>query len=123
MVELNEDGRMSKDNTDHSSVGIKGSSKKVIDLKPISPTNKFKLDFKLPNLKLEDNQNVSNDQDIFTNIDNSPKSLDGGESSENSHRETPKHPIDFKIEFSMIEGDSKLKTARTEPEDKEEHEN
>ena len=64
-------------------------------------------------LKLEDNGDVSADpENVFTHIDNSPKSLAGGESPTSSVRDTPKH-LDFKIEFSMIEGDSKLKSART----------
>ncbi len=62
-------------------------------------------------LKLEENQqsSVINDN-IFTNIDNSPKSLDDN-SVASSARETPKN-LNFNIEFSMIEQDSRIKSAR-----------
>jgi len=62
-------------------------------------------------LKLEENHHSSViNENIFTNIDNSPKSLDD-DSPTSSVRNTPKD-INFNIEFSMIEQDSKIKSAR-----------
>jgi len=66
-------------------------------------TNALKLD-EVHHFAIVDNEN------ILTNIDNSPKSLDGS-SHQSSMRVTPKN-VDFNIEFSMIEQDSKIKTQR-----------
>ena len=64
-------------------------------------------------LKLEENhQSAVINENIFTNIDNSPKSLDD-DSPTSSVRDTPKD-VNFNIEFSMIEQHSQIKSGRDE---------
>jgi len=73
----------------------------------LSPSNK-----NAPTLKLEEEVHHSSaiNENIFTNIDNSPRSS-GEQSPTTSVRNTPKD-INFNIEFSMLEQDSRIKSAR-----------
>ena len=72
-----------------------------------SPSNK-----NAPTLKLEEDVHHTSaiNENIFTNIDNSPRSS-GEQSPTTSVRNTPKD-INFNIEFSMLEQDSRMKSAR-----------
>ena len=72
-----------------------------------SPSNK-----NAPTLKLEEEVHHSTaiNENIFTNIDNSPRSSEGN-SPMSSVRDTPKD-INFNIEFSMLEQESHIKSAR-----------
>ena len=79
----------------------------------IKATNPLKLD-EVQHFALADNEN------ILTNIDNSPDSMEES-SRQSSVRQTPKN-INFQIEFSMIEQDSKIKTTREAFDNFEDHE-
>jgi len=72
-----------------------------------SPSNK-----NAPTLKLEEevHHTTAINENIFTNIDNSPRSSEGN-SPMSSVRDTPKD-INFNIEFSMLEQDSRIKSPR-----------
>ena len=112
-------GSASKDienENDLSSVGQlnKGAKRRKSDKSDKRDGPEFKLQLvSNSSKKEEEHKDISLDnENIFTNLDNSPQSVD--DTSRSSIRgETPKN-IDFKIEFSMINDSSKLQTVRSD---------